>query len=148
MEDFKQKLDIDIKDAMWLNHEAKRDALRLIKAEIQKKEIELRDKMELKDIHAILQKMIKQREESFDAFQKAGRTKLANQEQFEKEIISQYLPPQLSIDEINEYISDAISFLDAKSIKDMGKVLNNLKPILTGKADMALVSKLVKAKFE
>ena len=88
--------------------------------------------------------MVKQRRDSVEQFEKAGRTELADQEKFEIGVIQEYLPAQLGEDEISALVTEAIAATGAQSMKDMGKVMGMLKPKLQGRADMGAVSGLIK----
>ena len=92
----------------------------------------------------VIQSMIKQRKESMSQFQSAGRDELAQKEGREIEILSEFLPLQLSEEKINLAVQEAIENLKAETPQDIGKVMGSLKPSLQGKADMSLVSKIVK----
>ena len=113
-------------------------------AELQRYEID--NKVEADDALAIniINKMIKQRNDSITQFMDGGREDLAKQEELELKILSAYKPEQLSEDKVKSYVDDAINDLNANSMQDMGKVMGLLKPKLAGKADMGLVSKIVK----
>jgi uncharacterized protein YqeY len=95
----------------------------------------------------VLDKLAKQRHESITQFKKAGRDDLVAQEQFELDIITQYLPTPLSDLEITQLIDQAFSDTQASQMSDMGKVMAQLKPLMQGRADMAKVSALIKAKL-
>ena len=125
------------------NHEV-RDTIRMFLAELQRYEID--NKVEADDALAIniINKMIKQRNDSITQFMDGGREDLAKQEELELKILSAYKPEQLSEDKVKSYVDDAINDLNANSMQDMGKVMGLLKPKLAGKADMGLVSKIVK----
>jgi uncharacterized protein YqeY len=99
------------------------------------------------DVIAVLTKMVKQRRESIEQFTKGNRQDLADKEQAELGIIQQYLPEQLSEEEIDQLIAQAITETGAESIKDMGKVMGKLKPQLQGRAEMGPVSAKIKAKL-
>ena len=125
------------------------NALRLIKSAIKDKDIANRtseNNTEINDqqILVLLQSMIKQRKESFTQFEAAGRVELAQKENREIEILSNFLPTQLSKEEINLAISKALNDLNVQSSQDIGKVMGLLNNNLKGKADMSLVSQLVK----
>jgi uncharacterized protein YqeY len=111
--------------------------------------VEVDERIELDDVRitAILDKMVKQRRDSLEQYQKAGRTELADQEQFEIGIIQEYLPEPLSDEEIDTLIDEAIAATGASSMKEMGKVMGMLKPKLQGRADMGAVSGKIKAKL-
>ena len=125
------------------NHDV-RDTIRMFLAELQRYEID--NKVEADDALAIniINKMIKQRNDSITQFMDGGREDLAKQEELELKILSAYKPEQLSENKVKSYVDDAINDLNANSMQDMGKVMGLLKPKLTGKADMGLDSKIVK----
>ena len=121
--------------------------IRLMLAAI--KQIEVDERIELDDdrIIAVLDKMTKQRRESIEQFSKAGRDDLVTIEEFELQIIREYLPEALSEAEINALIAQSIEATGAASIKDMGKVMGMLKPQLQGRADMSVVSQRIKSRL-
>lgn len=144
----KELITNDLKDAMRARDLKKLGTLRLITAAIKQIEVDERIVVEDDDrILAILNKLVKQRKESIAQFQTAGRDDLVAQEQYELDIISQYLPEPLSDDEINTLIQQTMTALNAEKISDMGKVMAELKPLLQGRADMSKVSALIKAKL-
>ena len=134
----------DLKQAMLDKNHDVRDTIRMFLAELQRYEID--NKVEADDALAIniINKMIKQRTDSIKQFMDGGREDLAKQEELELKILSAYKPEQLSEDKVKSYVDDAINDLNANSMQDMGKVMGLLKPKLAGKADMGLVSKIVK----
>ena len=134
----------DLKQAMLDKNHDVRDTIRMFLAELQRYEID--NKVEADDALAIniINKMIKQRNDSITQFIDGGREDLAKQEELELKILSAYKPEQLSEDKVKSYVDDAINDLNANSMQDMGKVMGLLKPKLEGKADMGLVSKIVK----
>jgi len=119
-------------------------ALRMILAEIQKIEIEEKSDLDELQITTILEKMIKQRNDAIAQFEQAKRQELADKEKKEIEIIKEFLPEQMSEEEVSELVSKIISEVDAQDMKDMGKVMGSLKPLISGKADAGVVSQLVK----
>ncbi|MGJ0506719.1 MAG: GatB/YqeY domain-containing protein [Methylocystis sp.] len=144
----REKITQDLKDAMKAGDRAKVDALRLINAALKDKDIEARGAGKTltgDDLLALLQKMIKSRQESLDIFEKAGRVDLADKEKSEIAVISAYLPQQLSEAEVAEAVKAAIAEAGAASIKDMGKVVAALKAKYTGRMDFAKASAAVKA---
>jgi uncharacterized protein YqeY len=144
----REKFTQDLKDAMKAGERAKVDTLRLINAALKDKDIEARGAgktLSEEDILALLQKMIKSRQESLDIYVKAGRNELADKEKGEIAVISAYLPQQLSESEVAEAVKAAISEVGAASIKDMGKVVAALKAKFTGRMDFAKASAAVKA---
>ena len=118
--------------------------LRMILAEIQKIEIDEKSDLNELQITSILEKMIKQRNDAISQFEQAKRQELADKEKQEIEIIKEFLPEQMSDDEISELVSKIISEVGAQDMKDMGKVMGSLKPLIAGKADAGFVSQLVK----
>ena len=118
--------------------------LRMILAEIQKIEIEEKSDLDELQITSILEKMIKQRNDAISQFEQAKRQELADKEKQEIEIIREFLPEQMSDDEISELVSKIVSEVGAQDMKDMGKVMGSLKPLIAGKADAGVVSQLVK----
>ena len=118
--------------------------LRMFSAEIKKEEIEKKAELTEEETISIVQKMIKQRKDSFSQFEQAGRDELAEKEAREISILEQFLPEQLSEEEILQEVNQAIAESGAESMQDMGKVMGLLKNKLSGKADMGLVSIKVK----
>ena len=113
------------------------------------KQIEVDERIELDDtqVLAVIEKQIKQRKESVKAFEGAGREDLASKEQAEIEVLSQFLPEAMSEDELDSLIAQTITAQGATSMKDMGKVMNSLRPIIAGRADPSAVSGKIKAKL-
>ena len=113
------------------------------------KQIEVDERIELDDaqVLAVIEKQIKQRKESIKAFLAANREDLASKEQAEFEILSQFLPEAMSEDELDSLIAQTIEAQGATSMKDMGKVMNSLRPIIAGRADPAQVSAKIKAQL-
>jgi uncharacterized protein len=147
MADIKSKISDDVKTAMRSKDKERLGALRLIQAAFKQKEVDERIELSDEQVIVILDKMAKQHRDSIDQFQKADRNDLVEIEQFELNIIDEYLPAKLSDEEINTLIDDAISNTGAESIKDMGKVMGVLKGKLQGRADMGKVSGLIKARL-
>jgi len=143
----KDRIQQDVKDAMRAKDKPRLSAIRLITAAIKQREVDERIELDDAQVTAVLDKMAKQRRESISQFEKAGRDDLIAQEVMELEIIQSYLPEQLGEDEINALIDSAMQTTGATSIKDMGKVMGQLKPQLQGRADMSAVSALIKARL-
>ena len=137
----------DVKDAMRSRDKPRLATLRLITAAIKQQEVDERIELNDAQVLALLDKMCKQRRESISQFEKAGRDDLIAQEASELELIQTYLPEQLAEDEIAALIDEAMAATGAASIKDMGKVMGQLKPKLQGRADMGAVSAMIKAKL-
>jgi uncharacterized protein YqeY len=136
-----------MKTAMRAKDAARLSAIRLILAAIKQREVDERKEMTDADVVSVLEKMIKQRRESIAQYEKAARKDLADVEKFELQLLSGYLPQQMSDAEIEQELGKAIAESGANGIKDMGKVMALLKPRLAGKADMGKVSNLVKSKL-
>jgi len=118
--------------------------LRMAISELKKEEIDKRIDLEDEQVIQILQRMIKQRKDSYSQFLDADRNELAEKEQNEINILSDFLPEQLSEDELNSIVTEVIEETAASGPQDMGKVMGSLKQRIQGNADMGLVSKIVK----
>jgi hypothetical protein len=137
-----------MKDAMRAKAKERLGAIRLIQAEI--KRIEVDERVELDDdrVLVVLDKMLKQRRDSISQYQAAERNDLADVEIFEVGVIQEFLPAQLSDDEIAVLIDDAVTATGASEMKDMGKVMGMIKPKAQGRADMGTIGKLIKNRFK
>ena len=134
----------DVKTAMRARDQKRLTALRLITAAIKQIEVDKRIELDDQAVLAVLDKMVKQRRESLEQYESAGRDDLAAQEKFELELLSAYLPEALSDDEVAALIKQAIADTGASSIRDMGAVMNKLRGEVQGRADMKAVSNSVK----
>ena len=121
-----------------------RDTIRMFLSEVQRFEIDNKEEVDDAKALQIINKMIKQRNDSISQFKEGGREDLADKEQQEVEILSKYKPEQLSEEDITEKVKSAIEETGAESMQDIGKVMGVLKSVLAGSADMGLVSKIVK----
>ena len=121
-----------------------RDTIRMFLSEVQRFEIDNKEEVDDAKALQIINKMIKQRNDSISQFKEGGREDLADKEQQEVEILSKYKPEQLSEEDITEKVKSAIEETGAESMPDLGKVMVVLKSALAGSADMGLVSKIVK----
>ena len=121
-----------------------RDTIRMFLSEVQRFEIDNKEEVDDSKALQIINKMIKQRNDSISQFKEGGREDLADKEQQEVEILSKYKPEQLSEEDITEKVKIAIKETGAESMQDIGKVMGVLKSALAGSADMGLVSKIVK----
>ena len=124
-----------------------RDTIRMFLSEVQRFEIDNKEEVDDAKALQIINKMIKQRNDSISQFKEGGREDLADKEQQEVEILSKYKPEQLSEEDITEKVKIAIKETGAESMQDIGKVMGVLKSALAGSADMGLVSKIVKDKL-
>jgi uncharacterized protein YqeY len=136
-----------MKTAMRAKDSARLSTVRLLLAAMKQKEVDERVELTDADVVAILEKMIKQRRESIAQFEKAARQDLADKEKAEIQVLSAYLPQQMSEAEIQKEINSVIAETGASGAKDMGKVMAALKARLAGRADMGKVSGLVKARL-
>ena len=138
------------KAALKAQDKARLAVLRLMLAEVKKAQIDRGRDQQLDDaaISALLAKMVKQRCESADIYQKAGRIELAQQENYELSIIQDFLPEQLNQQQLDELIDAAFSATGASSMRDMGKLMAELKPKVQGKVDMQSLSKQLKQRLQ
>lgn len=140
----KERLMEDMKDAMKKGEQIKLSAIRMARAGIKNKEIELGRELGDEDVIAVINSAIKQRRDSYTQFMNAKRMDLADKENKEIEILSVYLPKQLGEEDIRKMVGKVISETGASTAKDMGKVMKALMPLLKGKADGSLVNKIVR----
>jgi len=147
MSKLKQLITEDMKLALKAQDKAALKAIRMILGAIKQKEID--DRIDLNDnqVMAVIQKMVKQRKDSISQFSDAGRTDLVEVEESELSIINNYMPKQLSQDEIEAAVVKAIADTGSNSMKDVGKLMGILKSQLDGKADMGQVSQVIKTKL-
>ena len=143
----KTRIQEDVKNALRSHERERLGVLRLISAAIKQKEVDERIELNDEQVLAVLDKMIKQRRESIDQFGQGGREDLVAKERYELELIQAYLPEPLGADELAALIQSAIRELDAKSLRDMGPVMNALRGQVQGRADMKAVSQAVKAQL-
>ena len=136
----------DLKQAMLEKNDLVRDTIRMFLSEVQRYEIDNKEEVDDTKALQIINKMIKQRNDSISQFRDGGRDDLADKEQSEVDILSKYKPAQLSEEEVAKKVNEAIEQSGASSMQDMGKVMGQLKS-LAGSADMGLISKLVKEKL-
>ncbi|NKB33495.1 MAG: GatB/YqeY domain-containing protein [Pseudomonadales bacterium] len=141
----KQQITEAMKDAMRAKDKARLGTIRLALAEIKRVEVDERIDPDNTRITSILDKMVKQRRESIKQFETAGRDELVAQEQFEIEVLQEFLPQALSDEELDAIISKALSDSGAQGMQDMGKVMGLIKPQVAGRADMGAVSGKIKA---
>ena len=142
-----QRVTAEVKLAMKARDKPRLGALRLIMADFKRIEVDERIELDDERVLVILDKMTKQRKDSFTQFEDAGREDLANQEALEIAVIAEFLPDQLSDDEVSGLVKAAIAETGAASMQDMGRVMAIVKPQVQGKADMGAVSGRVKAQL-
>ncbi len=145
--DLKSRIQEDVKDAMRARDRQRLGALRLITAAIKQKEVD--DRVELDDaaVVSVLEKMIKQRRDSIEQYQKGGRQELAAREAYEIELIQNYMPAAMDDSELEALIDAILRQTGASGMKDMGKVMAALKAKVQGRADMGAVSAKVRARL-
>jgi len=143
----REKITEDMKAAMKARESDKLGAIRLLQAALKQKEVD--ERVELTDdlVLAIIEKMLKQRRDSIEQFTAGNRPDLVAKEEFEVGVLSAYMPAQLSEAEVDAILAGVIAETGATSAKDMGKVMNALRPRVAGRADMGRLSGLVKARL-
>ena len=147
MSELKTRITADMKAAMRDKQKDKLQTIRMLTAAIKQREVDERIELTDADVTAIVEKLVKQRREAEKQYLDGGRPELAAAEVAEIDILMPYLPEQLSDDEVDALIDQAVADTGAESMKDMGKVMGKLKPQLAGKADMGAVSGKIKAKL-
>ena len=143
----REKITEDMKAAMKARESDKLGAIRLLQAALKQKEVD--ERVELTDdlVLAIIEKMLKQRKDSIEQYTAGKRLDLVAKEEFEVSVLSAYMPAQLSDAEVEAILAEVIAETGATSAKDMGKVMNALRPKVAGRADMGRLSGLVKARL-
>jgi len=143
----KERITEDMKSAMRSGEKQKLAAIRLILAAIKQREVDERVTLDEPQVLSVIEKMAKQRRESITQFEAGGRADLVAQEKAELDLLTAYLPTPLTEAELDALIGQAIAATGAASLKDMGKVVAQVKTAAAGRADMARVSALVKARL-
>lgn len=143
----KARITEDMKSAMRAKETARLGAIRLLLAAIKQREVDERIELDDAQIIAAIDKMLKQRRDSIAQFEAAGRQELADIERFEISVLQAYMPEAANDEEIDALITKAMADTGAAGVKDMGKVMAAVKPVLAGRADMAQVSTRIKAKL-
>ena len=143
----KTRINDDVKTAMRSKDKERLGTLRLLTAAIKQIEVDKRIELDDQQVVAVIEKMLKQRKDSIEQFEKAGRNELAEIEIKEVAILKEFMPEQMSDADVDALIDEAIASTGAETMKDMGKVMGILKPKLAGKADMGAVSGKIKAKL-
>ena len=143
----KDRITEDMKAALRAKDSARLSAIRLLLAAIQQREVDERIKLGDAEVVSVIEKMLKQRRDSIQQFEAAGRQDLADNEKFEVAVLQAYMPKALSEAEVEAAVMEAVGASGAKDMQDMGKVMALLKLKLAGRADMAKISALVKSKL-
>jgi uncharacterized protein YqeY len=136
-----------LKDAMRAKDEAKLSSLRLVLTAIKKREKDIRRSLEDQEVLAVISSQIKQRHESIEQYEQAGRADLAEAEKSELEVLQGFMPEQLSEQEMARVLDEIIAEVGAVSMKDMGKVMKAAMAKLAGRADGRVINSMVKAKL-
>ena len=145
--DLKARIQEDMKVAMRAADKDRLATIRLILAAIKQREVDERIQLDDTQVLAVLEKMVKQRRESIAQFQSGGRADLVAKENAELGVLAAYLPEQLSEQELDLLVNETIAATGAASIKDMGKVMNALKPRVQGRTDMGALGARIKARL-
>jgi uncharacterized protein YqeY len=143
-----ERLDMDLKAAMKARDEMRLGVLRMLKSDLRYKQIELGHELSDDETVAVLGTAVKKRREAIGEYDRGGRQDLSSSEKAELDIISLYLPKQLSPDELNELIDKAVTESGATTIKDIGAVMKILMPEIRGRADGKAVNASVRARLE
>jgi len=143
----KVKITEDMKDAMRAKDVVRLGTIRLLQSAIKQREVDERIELTDQDVMAVIEKMLKQRRDSIEAYELAQRQDLADVEKAEGVILQSYLPQALSDAEVSAILDAAIKSANAKSIKEMGQVMAIVKPQVVGRADMGKLSTLIKQKL-
>ena len=141
----KERITEDMKSAMRAGEKERLGTIRMLQAAIKQREVDERISLDDAQVLSVIEKMLKQRKESIAQFEQGGRADLAAREQAEIELLTVYLPAQLSDAEVDALIKDAIASTGAASVKDMGKVMAIVKAQAAGRADMGAASARIKA---
>ncbi len=147
MTTLKERIVAEMKEAMRARESVRLDAIRLLRAAIQRREIDERVELGDEEVLAVIQKMIKQGRDSIAHFEKGARDDLVQKEAAMLAVLETYLPEQLAEGELAELINKALIETDAQSVRDMGKVMGWLKPRIQGRADMGAVSSAIRQKL-
>ncbi|MGM0594226.1 MAG: GatB/YqeY domain-containing protein [Pseudomonadota bacterium] len=146
-ETLKQQIMADMKTAMRNKDKERLGTIRLLQAAVKQREVDEQTELGDEQVLAVLDKMVKQRRDSITQYNDAGREELAAREEAELAVLQHYLPEALSEAELDSLIDEAISNTGATSMKEMGKVMGQLKPKVQGRADMGQVSARIKARL-
>ena len=147
MTTLKERIVAEMKEAMRAKEAVRLDSIRLVRAAIQRREIDERVELGDEEVLAVIQKMIKQGRDSIAQFEQGARDDLVQKEAAMLAVLETYLPEQLAEGELTELINKALTETDAQSVRDMGKVMGWLKPRVQGRADMGVVSSAIKQKL-
>lgn len=142
-----EKINNDLKEAMKNKDSFKLSVIRMIKGAMQLEKPNPREELTDDDVIKVISKQIKMRKEAIHEFETAGREDLVLQNEKEIAILNTYMPPQLSVEELNEIIDKVFEEVKPTSVKDMGMIMKTLSPLVKGKADMSLVNQIIKERL-
>lgn len=142
-----ERINNDLKEAMKNKDSFKLSVIRMVKGAMQLEKANPRAELTDDDVIKVLSKQIKMRKESITQFENAGREDLAEQNRRELEILSAYMPEQLSLEELTKIIDKVFDEVKPTSVKDMGMIMKSLSPLVKGKADMSLVNQIIKERL-
>lgn len=137
----------DLKEAMKVQDKEKLTVIRMVKGAIQMEELNVKHELNDEEVISIIAKQIKTRKESIVEFEKGNRADLIEKTESEIAILQEYMPEQLSVEEVKEVIDKIFAEVNPTGMSDMGKLMGKLNPLLKGKTDMGLVSSIVKSKL-
>ena len=143
----KARITEDMKSAMRAKDSARLGAVRLLQAAIKQREVDERIELDDTQVVEAIEKMLKQRRDSISQYEAANRHDLADVEKYEVSVLQEYLPQALTEDEVDALLAKVIADTAAAGIKDMGKVMAAIKPLVVGRADMGKVSGLIKTRL-
>jgi uncharacterized protein YqeY len=143
----KARITEDMKNAMRAKDTARLGAIRLLQAAIKQREVDERIELDDTQVVEAIEKMLKQRRDSIFQYEAANRQDLADVEKFEVAVLQEYLPVALTESELDDILSQVIAETGAAGIKDMGKVMGAVKPLVIGRADMGKISGLIKSRL-
>ncbi len=143
----KARITEDMKNAMRTKDTARLGAIRLLQAAIKQREVDERIELDDTQVVEAIEKMLKQRRDSISQYEAAGRNDLADVEKFEVSVLQEYLPVALTEAELDDILGKVIADTGASGIKDMGKVMAAVRPLVIGRADMGKISGLIKARL-
>ena len=144
----KAKLQENLKLAMKNKNAVQKSVITLIRAEIKQREVDTRTELGDDEVIDVITKQLKQRRDAKAEFEKASRDDLVQEAEAEIEVLMEYLPQQLSKEELNEIVKETISEVGATSMKDMGKIMAAIKPKTKGRADGKMINELVKSNLQ
>ncbi len=146
--ELRARLEADIQAAMRSGHQQRRDALRYLKSAINRVEIDTRTTLDDAGIVEVVTRQVKDRRDSIRMFEQGNRADLVAKEAADLAVLEEYLPPQLSEEELARLVTEVIAQVGAASIRDKGRVMGRLMPQVRGKADGARVNTLVTQRLE